>query len=57
MQTEPFFSCEIFHGLWEKHELSCDTKISKTSKKKKKKKKKKREKSEWTPVITSLMII
>ena len=27
------FSCEIYHGLWEKYELSCDTKISKSLKK------------------------
>ena len=28
------FSCKICHGLWEKYELSCDSKISKSLKKK-----------------------
>ena len=37
LQNGTFYSCEICHGLWENHELSCDTKISKNWKKKKKK--------------------
>ena len=35
-QMESLFNCEIWHGLWEKYELSCDSKISKSSKKVKK---------------------
>ena len=32
-QMEHFSAAEIYHGLWEKYELSCDTKISKSLKK------------------------
>ena len=32
-QAKHFFSCEICYGLWERYELSCDTKICKSMKK------------------------
>ena len=32
-QTDHFSTCKICHGLWEKYELPCDSKISKSLKK------------------------
>ena len=37
LPNRTFVSCEICYGIWEKYELSCDTKISQSLEKKSKK--------------------